>query len=60
MAISDQMTALSDKLTELSARAKETEERAAAARGKAKDDLQADIDAARGSAQAERRAARIG
>jgi len=44
--------ALSDQLTGLAARAKEAEERAAAAQGKAKADLQADVETARASAQA--------
>ncbi len=51
MALSDQLTAPSGKLAELSARAKEAEERGAAAQGKAKDDLQADAESVRASAQ---------
>ena len=43
--------AVSDQLTELTARAKSAEERAAAARGKAKADVQADVKKARASAQ---------
>jgi hypothetical protein len=38
--------ALSDQLTGLAARAKEAEDRAAAAQGKAKADLQADVETA--------------
>ena len=45
--------ALSDELTKLAARAKEAEDHAAAARGKAKADLQADVETARASSQAE-------
>ena len=44
--------ALSDQLTDLTARAKEAEDRAGAAQGKAKADLQADVETARASAQA--------
>jgi hypothetical protein len=44
------MTA-SDQLTKLAARAKEAEERVAAARGKAKADLEQDVETARQSAQ---------
>ena len=51
MALSDQLTALSDKLTELSARAQAAEEHGAAAQTKAKEDLQADVETARASAQ---------
>ena len=51
MALSDQLTVLSEKTAELSARAKEAEERGAAARGKAKDDLHADVESARADAQ---------
>ncbi len=43
--------ALSDQLTELAARAKDAEEHAAAAQGKAKADVQADVEHARASAQ---------
>jgi len=43
--------ALSDQLTELAARTKNAEEHAAAAQGKAKADLQADVETARASAQ---------
>ena len=43
--------ALSDQLTELTARAKSAEEHAAAAHGKAKADVQADVEKARASAQ---------
>ena len=43
--------ALSDQLTELTARAKNAEEHAAAAQGKAKADVQADVEKARASAQ---------
>ena len=43
--------ALSDQLTELTARAKSAEEHAAAAHGKAKADVQADVEKARTSAQ---------
>jgi hypothetical protein len=43
--------ALSDQLTELTARAKNAEEHAAAAQGKAKTDVQADVETARASAQ---------
>jgi hypothetical protein len=43
--------ALSDQLTELSARAKAAEERGEAARAKAKEDLQRDVESARASAQ---------
>jgi len=42
---------LSDELTKLAARAKEAEDRAAAARGKAKADLEQDVETARTSAQ---------
>jgi hypothetical protein len=45
------LTALSEKAAELSTRTKETEERGAAARGRAKDDLQADVESARADAQ---------
>jgi hypothetical protein len=44
--------AVSDQLTKLAARAKELEDREAAARGKAKADLQQDVANARASAQA--------
>ena len=43
--------ALSDQLTELTARAKEAEDRAGAVQGKAKADVQADVEQARASAQ---------
>jgi hypothetical protein len=43
--------ALSDQLTELAARAKEAEDRAGAVQGKAKADVQADVETARASAQ---------
>lgn len=43
--------AASDELTKLAARAKEAEERAAAARGKARADLERDVETARTSAQ---------
>jgi hypothetical protein len=43
--------AASDELTKLAARAKEAEDRAAAARGKAKADLEHDVETARTSAQ---------
>ena len=43
--------ALSDQLTELAARAKEAEEHAGAVQGKAKADVQADVEKARASAQ---------
>jgi hypothetical protein len=43
--------ALSDELTKLAVRAKEAEDRAAAARGKAKADLEQDVETARTSAQ---------
>jgi hypothetical protein len=43
--------ALSDQLTELAARAKNAELRAAAAQGKTKADVQADVEEARASAQ---------
>ena len=43
--------ALSDQLTELAARAKEAEDRAGAVQGKAKADVQADVEPARASAQ---------
>jgi vacuolar-type H+-ATPase subunit I/STV1 len=43
--------ALSDQLTELAARAKQAEDRAAAAQGKSKAGLQADVKTARASAQ---------
>ena len=39
--------AISDQLTELAARAKNAEEHAAAAQGKAKADVQADVEKAR-------------
>jgi len=45
--------ALSDQLADLAARAKEAEDRAAAAHGKAKADLQADVETARSSAEAQ-------
>src|SRR5271166_5345137 len=53
MALSDQLTALSDRLAELSARAKQAEEHAAVAREKSKEDLNADVETARASAQAQ-------
>jgi hypothetical protein len=43
--------ALSDELTKLAARAKEAEDRAAAAQGKAKAELEQDVETARTSAQ---------
>jgi vacuolar-type H+-ATPase subunit I/STV1 len=43
--------ALSDQLTDLAARAKDAQDRVAAAKGKAKADLQADVETARTSAQ---------
>ena len=43
--------ALSDQLAELAARAKEAEDRAGAVQGKAKADVQADVEKARASAQ---------
>ena len=43
--------AVSDELTKLAARAKEAEDRAAAAQGKAKSDLERDVETARISAQ---------
>lgn len=43
--------AASDELTKLAARAKEAEDRAAAARGKAKAELEQDVETARTSAQ---------
>ena len=43
--------AFSDQLTELAARAKQAEERAGAVQGKAKADVQADVETARASAQ---------
>jgi hypothetical protein len=43
--------ALSDELTKLAARAKEAQDRAAAAQGKAKADLEEDVEAARASAE---------
>ena len=43
--------AVSDQLTKLAARAKEAEDRAAAAQGKAKADLERDVETARISAQ---------
>jgi hypothetical protein len=45
--------AVSDQLTLLSTRAKELEDRAAAAKGKARADLEHDVDMARDSAQAQ-------
>ena len=50
--------ALSDQLTRLAARAKELEDRAAAAKTKAKSDLEHDVKAARDSAQAQSEALR--
>jgi hypothetical protein len=44
---------LSDQLSDLAARAKEVEDRAAAAKTKAKDELEADVKEARDSAQAQ-------
>jgi hypothetical protein len=49
---------LSDQLTKLAARAKEAEDRAAAAQDKAKADLEADVEVARGSAEAQHLALR--
>ena len=43
--------ALSDQLADLAARAKNAQERAAAAQGKAKADVEADVEKARASAQ---------
>ena len=43
--------ALSDQLTALAARAKEAQDRAGAAQGKAKADIQAEVEAARASTQ---------
>jgi hypothetical protein len=43
--------ALSDELTKLAARAKEAQDRAAAAQGKAKADLEQEVEAARASAE---------
>ena len=43
--------ALSDQLTELAARAKQAEDRAGAVQGKAKADVQADVEKSRASAQ---------
>jgi hypothetical protein len=51
MALSDHLTALSDKLAELSARAKDAETRGVSALGKAKADLQADVETSRTAAQ---------
>ena len=48
--------ALSDQLTRLAARAKEAEDNAAAAQDKAKADLEADVEVARGSAEAQHQA----
>ena len=45
--------AVSDQLTKLAARAKELEDRAEAAKGKAKADLEHDVEVARDSAQAQ-------
>jgi hypothetical protein len=45
--------AVSDQLTQLAARAKEAEDRAAAAQGKARADLERDVENARTSAQAQ-------
>ena len=53
MAVSEQLTKLADELTKLAARAQEAENRATAARGKAKTDLEQDIESARASAQAQ-------
>ena len=53
MAVSTQLTKLADELTKLAGRAQEAENRAAAARGKAKTDLEQEIDSARASAQAQ-------
>ena len=53
MALSEQLTALSDHLSELAARAKGAEEHAVAAREKSKTDLDADVTAARASAQSQ-------
>ena len=50
--------ALSDQLTKLAARAKEAEDHAAAAQDKAKADLEADVEVARGSAEAQHLALR--
>ena len=52
--------ALSDQLTQLAARAKEAEDRAAAVQGKAKADVQADVEKARASAQERRRSRGVG
>ena len=50
--------ALSDQLTKLAARAKEAEDRASAAQDKGKADLEADVEVARGSAEAQHQALR--
>ena len=47
----EQTMALSDQLSKLAAKAKEAEDRAAAAQGKAKDELEKDVKTARDSAQ---------
>ena len=53
MAVSERLTNLAVELTKLAARAQEAENRAAAARGKARTDLEQDIDSARASSQAQ-------
>jgi hypothetical protein len=53
MAVSEQLTKLADELTKLAARAQEAESRATAARGKARTDLEQDIESARASAEAQ-------
>ena len=53
MAVSEQLTKLADELTRLAARAQEAGNRATASRGKAKTDLEQDIDSARASSQAQ-------
>ena len=52
MTASDQLTNLADELTKLAARAHEAETRATSAHGKAKADLEQEVDSARASAEA--------
>jgi hypothetical protein len=52
-AAKERQMALSDQLAKLSARTKDAEARAAAAQGKAKDDVEQDVSAARAAAKAQ-------
>lgn len=53
MAVSEQLTKLADELTKLAERAQEAENRGAAARSKAKADLEREVTSARASTQAQ-------